>query len=235
MVEAFAAGLLISIGCKVFVMAKGLFGALLFSIALLTIINYKLPLFTGRVGYKENPLYLLSILICNLIGAFVGGVMFDCSWTAIESLNRCQVPWYTLLFKGIGCGSLMYIAVDSKKAYITVMAVATFILCGFEHCIADAAFLNTRLWYYPWFLVPVIIGNTLGAKITRCLIGENDDRRGSGAGNSERDRCPPLRRGTFDELIEYVSGQPGVVPEVGSGDIRAYQITEEDGRGKECS
>lgn len=86
MVKALAAGFLISIGCKVCVTIGGLFGALLFSVALLCIMQYRLPLFTGKVGYRTRIFALLYILIFNLLGAFLGGMLFKFAWELNNSL-----------------------------------------------------------------------------------------------------------------------------------------------------
>lgn len=74
------------------------------------------------------------------------------------------------------CGILMYVAVDGfkKNRYcgwiVTIFAVAVFILCGFEHCIADAFYIDVSTfgryqWHKYFFLFTVIIGNLIGGQI----------------------------------------------------------------------
>lgn len=232
MIKSFAAGFLISIGCKVSATQGGPVGALLFSIALLCIIRYKLPLFTGKVGYRTPWKTLLFVLLFNLIGAFAGGLLFQSGWDGITMYERCSVDWITVLCKAVGCGVLMYIAVDygKRSPLITVMAIMTFILCGFEHCVADAAFLGDGIEHYPMFLPLVIAGNTIGGKLAHFMLGELDDgartysRTGtavrsvfqasdSGDGKgADREKSPieALSDLAFeDEGAKWVSAEPG--------------------------
>ena len=75
----------------------------------------------------------------------------------------------SLFILGIFCGLLMYIAVDGYKKtsnpIILFVCVMTFILCGFEHCIADMYYfaisgminIDTMM-----MLLVITAGNTLG-------------------------------------------------------------------------
>lgn len=167
LIKAAAAGFLISIGCKVAVMEGSFLGAILFSLALLCIIHYKLPLFTGKVGYRTPVTILVVVLVFNMIGAFSGSLLFDAQLSAVNLYQRCNVPWYKVLCNGIGCGVLMFIAVDygKRNPLIVIMAITTFILCGFEHCIADMAYIATRVDTYWAFLLLVVAGNAIGGKL----------------------------------------------------------------------
>lgn len=197
MIKALAAGLLISIGCKVNASVGGVFGALLFSLALLCIIQYKLYLFTGKVGYNTKVFLLLKILAFNIIGAFIGGYIFNAMWCVTEAHVRCTDTIYNILFKSIGCGALMYLAVDAGNKLVTIFSVAVFILCGFEHCVADAAYIGLHIIEYPWFLPLVIIGNTIGAKMIHFMVGENGYREKFKATDrrNERNKCKKLAGG----------------------------------------
>lgn len=179
MIKAFAAGFLISIGCKVYLMEGQFFGAVLFSLALLCIIKYNLPLFTGRVGYPNSWVWLVYILVFNLLGSMTGGLLFESQWPVETVLQRCESPLWKVFIRGTGCGILMYIAVDygKKSPFITIMSIATFILAGFDHCIADMAYLANKLTYYtPWYIPVVILGNAVGSKLAYYCMGalEND-------------------------------------------------------------
>jgi formate/nitrite transporter FocA (FNT family) len=78
--------------------------------------------------------------------------------------------YMTMFVGGLLCGVLMMIAVYMKDTIITIFCIMTFILCGFEHCIADIPF-----WYLSFLsselsglestikLFLVIIGNSVGA------------------------------------------------------------------------
>ncbi len=76
----------------------------------------------------------------------------------------------SLFILGIFCGLLMYIAVDSYKQVqnpvILVAAVAAFILCGFEHCVADMFYFSMAgAWSLYAMICTVVIsfGNVAGA------------------------------------------------------------------------
>ena len=173
MIKAAAAGFLISIGCKVAIMEGSFLGSILFSLALLCVIHYKLPLFTGKVGYRTSVSILVFVLVFNMLGAFSGSLLFDAQLSAVNLYQRCNAPWYKVLCNGIGCGVLMFIAVDygKRNPLIVIMAITTFILCGFEHCIADMSYIATKVDTYWAFLLLVIAGNAIGGKLAYYLTG----------------------------------------------------------------
>jgi formate/nitrite transporter FocA (FNT family) len=70
--------------------------------------------------------------------------------------------WYIAYAKGIGCGMLMSLATYQKTPlWVTVMAVATFILAGFNHCIADFYYMLVG-GVFSWNLLLTILGNIVG-------------------------------------------------------------------------
>lgn len=80
-----------------------------------------------------------------------------------------QDKLFSLFLLAIFCGFLMFIAVDGyrevKNPVILFMGVAAFILCGFEHCIADMFYFSAAgMWSGGAFLRIIIItlGNSLG-------------------------------------------------------------------------
>ena len=79
----------------------------------------------------------------------------------IALAKAAQNPFIALA-KGIGCGMLMSLATYKETPlWITVLAVATFILAGFNHCIADFYYMlaGTKL---SWNLLMTILGNIIG-------------------------------------------------------------------------
>ena len=190
---AIGAGLCISIGGTVYLMCPSkLLGAVLFSVGLLTILVFKLKLFTGMTGYifeeQYKLKYVLALLITwigNFTGTFLAGVLLRSSRLAITLIPAAQQvvsikledSWYSLIILGVFCGMLMYIGVDSFKksqnqfstlsTLMPVICVSTFILAGFEHCIADmfycvVAGLSARSLAVLLF---VTFGNILGSFI----------------------------------------------------------------------
>lgn len=170
--KSIAAGLLVGIGVVVNTLAPNpIIGAMLFSVALLAIIKNNLPLYTGRIGYaREIP---LKNLIFMLLGNFVGVaipvfMMIQKADFLPQMVAIAETKFYadilSLFFYGILCGVMMFVAVQSKHAVITVFCIMTFILSGFEHCIADFPYL--LLNFTPVNCVKylsIVLGNTLGS------------------------------------------------------------------------
>lgn len=190
---AIGAGLCIGIGGTVYLMCPSrLLGAVLFSVGLLTILVFKLKLFTGMTGYifgEQHKLkYILTLVITwigNFTGTFLVGFLLRNSRLALTLIPAAQQvvsakledSWYSLMILGVFCGMLMYIGVDSFKksqnqfstlsTLMPVICVSTFILAGFEHCIADmfycvVAGLSVKSLFVLLF---VTFGNILGSFI----------------------------------------------------------------------
>lgn len=179
---AIAAGVTIGIGGAVFLSIENrIVGALMFTVGLYTICIQELNLFTGKVGYltERSVSYLVDLVLIwcgNLCGTMFSALMIR--GTRIAGLaeiakGMCEVKVNdslgSLFLLGIFCGMLMYIAVDgyakTKNPIILFMGVATFILCGFEHCIADMFYFSIAgMWSGKAFVLVLVItlGNSLG-------------------------------------------------------------------------
>lgn len=197
--RAVAAGIMIGIGAAVFLASENkVVGAVLFSVGLLTICMYGLNLYTGKVGYllEHTPRYTLEVLLIwvgNLIGTlFVGQLLrFARAESAQKALGMVQaklaqnVPQTLVL--GALCGLLMYVAVDNFRRnehplgkYLGILfCVPTFILCGFEHSIADMAYfavalditaLSAEQAYWFVYILLVSLGNLIGALVLPLLM-----------------------------------------------------------------
>lgn len=171
--QSVLSGILIGIGDVINLSSDvNYIGAFLFSLALLTIIQHGLPLYTGRIGFiKDYKItYLLKVLICNLVGSVIPVIM-----TAF-----CKENIYKAVFTGAGakfshgylelfmlgtlCGILMLVAVYTKKELITVLCIMVFILSGFEHCVADFPFLVMNFsWENLLKFICVVLGNSVGS------------------------------------------------------------------------
>lgn len=181
MVEsAFLAGLLIGIGDIALVSCDNKYvGALLFSLALLSVIKLKLPLYTGKVGrmIKDKTVAECFVyLVFNIVGAmFVLLWLMPYNYTEVHNISTVKflkdIP--QLFLAGFLCNVLIHLAVTVKNDVITVLCVMAFILCGFEHCIADVPFIICSGRFFGdgvILFLTILAGNTIGGLVTEALI-----------------------------------------------------------------
>lgn len=181
------AGIMIGIGGVVFLSLNNkILGATFFSIGLLVICMFDMYLYTGKIGYViSNKLSYVILLIFTLIGNFIGTylVAFATLNSRINNIGekarvlsdiKLNDSVISILILSIFCGILMYIAVNSYKTckdvfgrYIPIfMCVIVFILCGFEHCIANMFYFSVaRSWSFKTILYTfiMILGNSIGS------------------------------------------------------------------------
>lgn len=156
--RAILAGVLIGLGCVVNSKVGGVVGALLFACGLTTIIQFRLPLFTGIVAEKPEWSMLL-VLAGNCLGAACGHYLWGVEMGP-SSLSLLQI-----FCGGCGTGILMVAAYKSKSMVVAVLGVMLFILSGFPHCIAEAGYLRMSL--LQWAVA--CAGNIAGGQIWRIL------------------------------------------------------------------
>lgn len=182
---AVLAGIAIGIGGIVYLSLENkIAGALMFTVGLYTICVHGLNLYTGKVGYLvEQPLsYLADLLIIwlgNLAGTGLAAAaalqtrISDISQAAeavCEAKIRDSLP--SLFLLAVFCGFLMFVAVDGYKSVknpvILFMGVAAFILCGFEHCIADMFYFSAAGVWSGQAVINILIitlGNSVGGML----------------------------------------------------------------------
>ena len=185
-----SAAIMISIGGGVFLACgdNRYWGAILFSVALLTICYLGLYLYTGKIGYlveDHSPKNLATLgvgLLGNLAVTCPVGMLVR---RAIPNLGQraqeiCQLKLEqscgSTLVRAIFCGVLMYIAVEifrSKKSPIGVLfGIPVFILAGFEHSIADMFYFGASgiaSGKIASFEVAAVLGNSIGSVILPLL------------------------------------------------------------------
>lgn len=182
--KAAAAGITIGIGGAVYLTLENkVIGAVLFGVGLYTIVLNGLFLYTGKVGdlisAKDKKAYILQLIftwIGNLAGTALAAAAI--SATRIGNLGRtaeviCKTKLtdtpHSILILAVFCGILMYVAVDGFREkgnpLILFFCVTVFILCGFEHCIANMFYFSLA---GAWSLRAVIylllmtLGNSVG-------------------------------------------------------------------------
>lgn len=208
--SSIAAGMLIALAATVFLGCDNKYlGACLFSLGLLSVMNFQIKLYTGCTGYladayclnrdyrhdapwlkgfevisyKERSRDLLLVLAGNFLGAALFGTLIfatipDIKDRAVQLMQRKEeASWFLMLTRSFCCGILMQLAFLTKaklgNVFITyivaVMCVMSFILAGFEHSIADIAYIFIA-WNWSWnttiLLLISIIGNFIGGHYT---------------------------------------------------------------------
>ena len=182
--KAAAAGIPIGSGGAVYLTLENRVSvAVLFGVGLYTIVLNGLFLYTGKVGYlisaKDKKAYILQ-LIFTWLGNFAGTALAAAaiSATRIRNLRRtaeviCKTKLadtpHSILILAVFCGILMYVAVDGFREkgnpLILFFCVTVFILCGFDHCIANMFYFSLA---GAWSLRAVIylllmtLGNSVG-------------------------------------------------------------------------
>jgi len=168
-----AAGLLICMGCIVNLKAGGgIPGAILFSAGLWFVVNFDAELFTGRVTRKDyDPLQKLLMLLFNVIGAGVCGLLASCFLPEIGEAARGITAAYAdplkVLWQSVMCGVCMYLATtpprEGSRLPFVVYGVALFILSGYGHSIALAGYAAIARSVAWWVIPLAAVGNGLGS------------------------------------------------------------------------
>ena len=169
-----------------------LFGAVLFCFGLLTVVGYKLKLYTGTAGFivKGEVGMLAMILLGNIIGCFFSSLLarvspMDIQGAAQKILElRLRVGALRCGLLGIGCGVMMTTAVRfaREKNFLPLLfAVPLFIVCGFTHCVADAfyyccvplSFWKLHLWEILGVYGCIVLGNLIGCNLYRIVLAKD--------------------------------------------------------------
>ncbi len=182
------AGVFISIGGTVFVSLAStghkIEGSIFFAIALLSICMLGFYLFTGKVGYmvEDHSKNAILALLCGLGGNFLAstifGVLLSYALPSVQQFaqtmceSKLRLNPFGAFLLAFMCGILMYTAVHIYKLHKSIagiiFCVPVFILCGFEHSIADMfyfAVARAFSFQYVLFILIVILGNALGGML----------------------------------------------------------------------
>lgn len=185
---AIMAGAFIALGGVVYLsLSNKIVGAFMFSLGLFAVCTLKYNLFTGKVGYLFNndvKTYLpwcLMVWVGNLIGSIIVAELIRLTRIAPDLIDKSsklvQVKaddsLISLFVLGIFCNIMVVHAVDQYlnnpheigKYLGIVLSIMVFILCGFEHCIADMFYFQmARMWSGQTIIALLVItlGNVLG-------------------------------------------------------------------------
>lgn len=169
-----------------------LFGSVLFSFGLLTVIGYKLKLYTGTAGFiKKGEVGMLAmVLLGNIIGCFCSSLLARVSPMDIQGAaqNILELRLRTGALRcgllGIGCGFMMTTSVQfgRQKHYLPMLfAVPLFIVSGFTHCVADAfyylcvpaSFWKAHAWEILGVYGCIVLGNLIGCNLYRIVLAKD--------------------------------------------------------------
>ena len=184
------AGISIAIGGTVFLsLDNKVLGALFFTVGLFAVCTFGFNLYTGKVCYvfdndREYALGLPVIWLGNLCGAFltaaaeratrIGPALAEKA-AALCSVKLGDGP-VSIFLLSVFCNVLIWLAVEGFKnnqhpagKYLSLFfGVAVFILCGFEHCVANMYYFSMAgMWRWKtlgWVLV-MTAGNSVGGVI----------------------------------------------------------------------
>lgn len=189
-VSAILAGIAIATGGTVFLsQASPVLGSVFFTIGLYTVVIFSLHLYTGKVGYLpfQKPIYLIELLITwtgNLVGTFLMAMLLRNTrfFATVEEkvMNVASVKLaddvLSIFLLSICCGALMFIAVDcyrnaqgsTLKLFGVMMPVVVFILCGFEHVVANMFYFSLAgVWdaHCFYYILVMTLGNAVGGML----------------------------------------------------------------------
>lgn len=161
----------------------------LFSFGLITIIIQDWHLYTGRIGSMSLRRFCPCFAII-LLGNFIGTLIISAAVNltriganirpVAEQLwqNKLADSWWSILTLSCLCGIMMELAVEGYKRpsnehlILVSMPIMIFILCGFEHSIANMFYMNLALFYNfksVGYLILMVVGNGIGAKFVYYL------------------------------------------------------------------
>ncbi|MEG1549242.1 MAG: formate/nitrite transporter family protein [Ruthenibacterium sp.] len=185
--RAVLAGMMVGVGGTVFLSTDNkIVGSFLFSLGLFAICQLGLWLYTGKIGYAYRkkagyPTQLLLTWLGNFAGtAGVASVMrltrigdaISEKAAAMCSAKLADNLW-SILILSVFCGILMALAVENYArnqrtfagVFGLILCVMVFILCSFEHCIANMFYFTVaNVWSFSAFvkLLVMTLGNSIG-------------------------------------------------------------------------
>ena len=189
-VFAILAGACIGIGGTVFLSVENrVLGAVLFTVGLFSVCVFGLNLFTGKVCYvfDNKPAYVLDVAIIwlgNLVGTALVAAAMGATRAGDALAAAAQALCDVKLGDGLGsifilaifCNIMIWVGVEGYKTiaheigkYLALFfGVVVFILCGFEHCVANMFYFSMAgVWSGKAivYLLVMTAGNAVGGVI----------------------------------------------------------------------
>ena len=181
-IRSILAGICIGLGGAIFIKLGGVIGACMFAFGLLTVVHFKLPLYTGTAGFIElNKFKEYEKMVIILFGNILGCILL--SYMNIKGIDgsdiiqsRLDTSYLQCLLNAIGCGLIMTLIVQGgrdKNILLILFGIPLFILLGFYHSIADAFYMmvtpeELRNIFFGRYWT-IVLGNFIGCNIPRFL------------------------------------------------------------------
>ncbi len=181
-IRSILAGICIGLGGAIFIKLGSVIGACMFAFGLLTVVHFKLPLYTGTAGFIElNKISEYYNMIIILFGNILGCILL--SYMNIKGIDgssiiqsRIDTGYLQSFLNAIGCGLIMTLIVQGgrdKNWLLILFGIPIFILLGFYHSIADAFYMmvtpeKLRTEYFLTYWI-IVLGNFVGCNIPRLL------------------------------------------------------------------
>ena len=191
-------GIAVGIAGWGYLACTNIIGAVLFSFGLLTVVHYKLKLYTGTAGFvalryddgKSRWLKaigeLLFILAGNITGCLLVALLarlspLELGESAQKILEgRLAIGPLRAGLLAIGCGFIMTTVVTfarEGKPLALLFGVPLFINCGFPHCLADAfyyltvpvSYTGAHLLELAVLYPSLVVGNFIGCNLYRFI------------------------------------------------------------------
>ena len=183
--SSLVAGICIGVAGIGFLATRDIVGSVLFAFALLTVVAYKLKLYTGTAGFiqkGELPLLLL-VFVGNVCGCLLMSLLARLSPLPLQESAQSILEGRLALLS-IACGFIMTTAVTFARKgnnLPLLFGVPLFITCGYPHCMADAFFYlcvpldfwMANLGSILSFYVCIVLGNFVGCNFYRLVMGSN--------------------------------------------------------------
>ncbi|MCQ2554651.1 MAG: formate/nitrite transporter family protein [Clostridia bacterium] len=173
-------------------------GSFLFSIGLYSVCNYGFNLYTGKVCYvwENDWLYGVNTIVIwlgNFVGCYMVSLLLRFTRLSANLMLKAQTivdiklsdSLISIFILGMFCNMMIYIGVDGYrnnphevgKYLAIVLGIMVFILCGFEHCIANMYYISMAgMWSGKALLFLLIntMGNAVGGWIIPFLRQQGD-------------------------------------------------------------
>lgn len=213
---AILAGIAISIGAICYLLSSNkIVGSALFAVGILMVMEFKLNLFTGFcptqravLPFKEYIIDGAFIFVGNLLGAIITALLmaltkfktplYEAALTVCNnkmSGNNYALVLLSAFILAVFCAIIIAAIVKAdnykKQVVYVLMMIMTFILCGFEHVVANSFYFAMSLKLFTWqgliFIIVCLLGNFLGGYLFSFITSSANKETAEKSANSMKD------------------------------------------------